>query len=388
MPKIIEIQVPYEEISAREERVTKTKRFETTDRVPVIPAINYRFLLPVIGVRFSDYYHDPRLMLQSQILGQKWLMEHVKTDANSITGAWVGGWTDFQNATDSSALGCMIDFPDDNIPIVRQEGWVRTEADLRRLEQLDIIRGGLNGKQIEYRRAMLAIADDYPVRFQDGPLSYPGANPWLTNTSQGPFTMAGDLMGAMELFAATLERPDFVRELLHIITEKMIQWLDFCWAEMQLPHRNFAWTDDLAQGLSPKVYREMVLPFEKQLRFHFDGWASLHMCGRTEHLLDIFTNEVQINEYQGFGWQVDLDKIAQVMGGKVVLVGNVSPLTIQFGTPDQVKAETRKVIEKLATYRGLIVQDGNNIAPGSPLENINAMHAAAVEYGRIESHAS
>jgi uroporphyrinogen-III decarboxylase len=383
MTKIIEIQIPYEEIIAREKRVVKTKRFEATDRVPVIPAINYRFLLPILGVRFRDYYHDPRIMLHSQILGQKWLMEHVKTDAYSITGAWVGGWTDFQNATDSSALGCKIDFPEDNIPIVRQEGWVRTEVDLRRLEQMDIIRGGLNGKQIEFRKAMQIIAEDYPVRFQDGPVFYPGANPWLTNTSQGPFTMAGDLMGVMELFAGTLERPAFVRELFRIITDKMIEWLDFCWDEMLLPDCNFAWTDDLAQGLSAKVYHDLVLPFEQKLRFHFDGWASLHMCGRTEHLLDIFTNEVQINEYQGFGWQVDLDKIARSMGGKVVLVGNVSPLTIQFGTPDQVKAATRKVIEKLSPYGGLIVQDGNNIAPGSPLENINAMLDAAVEYGSI-----
>ena len=53
-------------------------------------------------------------MLRSQILGQKWLMENVKTDAHSITGAWVGGWTDFQNATEASAMGCEVVFPDDS----------------------------------------------------------------------------------------------------------------------------------------------------------------------------------------------------------------------------------------------------------------------------------
>jgi hypothetical protein len=85
MTGIIEIEVSIEEIAAREERVTRTKRFETPDRVAVIPAINYRYLLPVIGVRFRDYYNDPDVMLRSQILGQKWLMENVKTDAYSLT---------------------------------------------------------------------------------------------------------------------------------------------------------------------------------------------------------------------------------------------------------------------------------------------------------------
>jgi len=379
MTRVIEINVSAEEIAARQERVTQAKRFERPDRVPVIPAINYRYLLPVIGVRFRDYYNDPETMLRSQILGQKWLMEHIRTDQYTITGAWVGAWTDFQNTTEASALGCEVAFPEDDIPWVKS-GWVRTDADLRRLERIDVINSGLNGRQIEFRRAMMAVAEKYPVRFRGGPVFYPGANPALTHTSHGPFTVAADLMGQTEMFVAIRERPDFVRELLSIVTDKIITWLDFCWAEMGIPHRDFAWTDDLAAYLSADTYREIVLPYEQQLRFHFTGWVSFHMCGHTDHLLEIFANELQIHEYQGFGWEVDLDRIARAMGGKVVLLGNVNPLTIAYGTPEQVKAETRRVLEKLAPYGGLIIQDGNNIAPGSPVANINAMMEAAEEY--------
>ena len=240
MAEVIEIQVPIEEIAAREERVTKTKRFDTPDRVAVIPAINYRYLLPKIGVGFRDYYSDPEVMLRSQIFGQKWLMENIRTDAHSITGAWVGGWTDFQNATEASAMGCEVVFPEDDIPVVHEEGWVKTEKDLRRLEQMDTIHHGLNGRQIEFRQAMMRIADKYPVRFQGGPIFYPGANPAMTHTSNGPFTNAAYLMGTTQVFLAILERPDFVRELLHIITEKTVAWLDFCWEEEKLPNRDFA----------------------------------------------------------------------------------------------------------------------------------------------------
>jgi len=383
MQNVIEIKIPVEEIAARQERVVKTKRFATADRVPVWPAINYRFLLPKIGVHFDDYFNDPEVMLRSQILGQKWLMENIKTDQYSITGAWTGAWTDFQNTTEASGLGCEVVFPEDDIPWVKQDGWIKTDADLRRLEQIDSITQGLNGRQVEFRRGMMAVADKYPVRFQGGPVFYPGANPALTHTSNGPFMLAADLMGITEAFTAILDRPDFMRELFEIVIEKTITWLDFCWREMQIPHRDFAWTDDLAASLSAEVYRDMVLPYEKKLRFHFDGWVALHMCGQTNHLLSIFADEVKINEYQGFGWKVDLDRIGQVMGGRVVLVGNVSPLTIAYGTPEAVKAETRQVIEKLGAYQGLIIQDGNNIAPGSPLENINAMMEAAEEYGRL-----
>jgi len=380
MAEVIEIQVPIEEIAAREERVTKTKRFDTPDRVAVIPAINYRYLLPKIGVGFRDYYSDPEVMLRSQIFGQKWLMENIRTDAHSITGAWVGGWTDFQNATEASAMGCEVVFPEDDIPVVHEEGWVKTEKDLRRLEQMDTIHHGLNGRQIEFRQAMMRIADKYPVRFQGGPIFYPGANPAMTHTSNGPFTNAAYLMGTTQVFLAILERPDFVRELLHIITEKTVAWLDFCWEEEKLPNRDFAWTDDLAAYLSAGTWQNVLLPYNKRLRDHFD-WASLHMCGHTDHLLEIFANQLKINEYQGFGWAVNLDKVKQIMGGKVVLLGNVNPLLIAHGTPEQVREATRQVIERLAPCGGLIIQDGNNIAPGSPVENINAMMQAAEAHG-------
>jgi uroporphyrinogen-III decarboxylase len=189
-------------------------------------------------------------------------------------------------------------------------------------------------------------------------------------------------MGQTELFTAVHENPTFVGELLRIVTDKLIAYLDFCWKEEGLTARDLSWTDDLAAGLSAESYRQLVLPQEKRLRFHFDGRASLHMCGRTDHLLEIFRDDLAIDEYQGFGYQVELDRVAAVMGGKVVLLGNVNPLLVLQGPPQRIREATRRCIEKLAPLKGYIVQDGANIPPGTPLEHINAMMEAAELYGR------
>jgi uroporphyrinogen decarboxylase len=384
MAGVIEIGVPIEEIEARRVRVETAKRFGTPDRVPVLPAIGHRFLVPVTGTRFRDYYADPETMLRTQIRAQKWLMENVRTDAHGLTGAWVGAWTDFQNTFEAGSLGVEIAFPDDDIPWVGP-GWIKDERDLRRLEAMDFVHSGLNAKQIEYRRAMMAAAEKYPVKFAGGPVFYPGANPNLTHTSDGPFGVAGDLMGNTELFLACGERPDFVRELLRIVTDKLIAWLDFCTVEERLVRPvGLAWTDDLAVSLSRRMFEEIVLPSEKRLRDHFEGWAMLHMCGRSDHLLEVFRDGLRIHELQGFGYEVDLDRVADILGGRVVLLGNVNPMLIHSGTPEQVREATRRVIGKLAPGRGFIVQDGNNIPPGSPLENINALMEAAERYGRYE----
>ncbi len=382
MSSVIEIGVPVEELAKRRGRIEKTRRFERPDRIAVVPSVATRFLVPQVGVRFCDYYGDPETMLRTQILAQKWLLENVRTDAYAITGPWVGAWTDFQNSFEAGSLGVDIVFPDDDIPWIGR-GWVAGEADLRRLEAMDFVHSGINARQITYRRAMRDVASKYPVKFLGGPVFTPGENPALTHTSDGPFGVAGDLMGKMEIFLAVKERPDFVRELLRIVTDKLIEYLDFCWAEEGLPSpKDFAWTDDLAVSLSAATYREVVLPSERRLRFHFDGRASLHMCGKTDHMLEIFRDDLAIHELQGFGYEVNLDRIGEVLGGRVVLIGNVNPMLIHAGTPDEVRAATRRVIEKLGPRGGLIIQDGNNIPPGSPLANINAMMEAAEMWGR------
>jgi len=379
---VIEIGVPVEEIAARRERVERVRRFERPDRVPVIPGLGTRFLVPRAGTRFRDYFADPETMLRTQILAQKWLMENVRTDAFAITGPWVGAWTDFENTFEAGSLGVEVVFPDDDIPWVGH-GWVADDADLRRLEAMDFVHSGLNARQLDFRRRMIEVADKYPVRFLGGSVFHPGANPSLTHTSDGPFGVAGDLMGQTEIFLAVKERPDFVRELLRIVTDKLIAWLDFCWAEMGLPApKDFAWTDDLAVSLSAEDFRAVVLPSERRLRFHFDGRLSLHMCGRSDHLLEIFRDDLAIHELQGFGYEVDLDRVAAVLGGRVTLLGNVDPMLIHAGTPGQVRAATRRVLDTLGPLGGLIIQDGNNIPPGSPVANINAMMEAAEAWGR------
>jgi uroporphyrinogen-III decarboxylase len=382
MANVIEIGVTVEEIEARRERIEAARLFEEPDRVPVLPAIAHRFLIPQVGTKFRDYYADPETMLRTQILAQKWLLENVRTDAYSITGPWVGAWTDFQNNFEAGSLGCEIVFPEDDIPWVGP-GWVRTEADFRRLESMDFIHSGLNAKQVAFRKVMIGIAEKYPVRFKGGPVFHPGAQACLTRTCDGPFGVAGDLMGKTEIFLAVAERPDFVRELMRIVTAKLIAYLDFCWEEEKVAGpRDLAWTDDLAVSLSAQTYRDLVLPFEKELRFHFDGRSSFHMCGRTDHLLEVFVDDLRIDEYQGFGYEVNLERIAGIMGGKVVLLGNVNPMLIRSGTQAEVREASRRVIETLAPLKGFIVQDGNNIPPGSPLANINAMMEAAELYGR------
>lgn len=101
------------------------------------------------------------------------------------------------------------------------------------------------------------------------------------------------------------------------------------------------------------------------------------MCGRIDHLIPLLADEMQITHLNGFGFVTDPQRLAEVMGGRVVMSGGISPTLLLQGTPEQVKAECRRYLEVFAPVGGYILQDGNNVAPGTPLANLAAMVEAA-----------
>ncbi|MBI2941209.1 MAG: hypothetical protein HYY04_12300, partial [Chloroflexi bacterium] len=283
---------------------------------------------------------------------------------------------DFQNVREAGSLGCEIVAPADDLIWVH-EGWVRTEADLRKLRQIDPLATGLQRRTIEFARRMRELADRYVVRLKDGAEIRPGATAQLPAGTMGPFTVAGQLAGVTELLVALYERPEFARELLAIVTDKIIDWMAYCEQTQGMGVLGIA--DDYAGNLSAPHFREFVLPCLRRIRSHFPGaWFRFHMCGKVDHLVPVLADELRIQEFGLFGFELDKRRVQAVMGGRVVLVGNVAPMNVYGGTPDSVLDESLEALHVFGQGSGgFILTDGANIPPGSPVENVNAMWRAA-----------
>ena len=73
------------------------------------------------------------------------------------------------------------------------------------------------------------------------------------------------------------------------------------------------------------------------------------------------------------------------MGGKIVLVGNISPMNLLNGTKETIVAEVSEAINIFGPTRGYILTDGADIAPGTPVENINLLYETAVNISSSNS---
>jgi uroporphyrinogen-III decarboxylase len=69
------------------------------------------------------------------------------------------------------------------------------------------------------------------------------------------------------------------------------------------------------------------------------------------------------------------------MGGKVNIIGGVDTANLSQGTPESVGDDVRKALEVLKEVPGFVLMDGHNVAPGTPVENLNAVTRATRKFG-------
>jgi uroporphyrinogen decarboxylase len=152
--------------------------------------------------------------------------------------------------------------------------------------------------------------------------------------------------------------------------------------------------DDLATQtgpmISPEIYRKRIKPLQKQLinsiKAKTDAFIMYHGCGSNQEFLpdlieigvDIF-NPVQVSA-KGMG---DTRELKRIFGRELSFWGGVcdTQQILPFGTPDQVRDETRRRLDDLMPGGGFIAAPIHNIQDGVPPENIMAMYDTIHEYG-------
>ncbi len=387
----IDIHISWKELEERRKRCEMQRAFRKPDRVPVTPLIDLWYWLPRIGKTFAEYFSSARAMLECQLLGHKWIFENVKCDLYRILVSPV-----FSYVAEAGTFGAAIEFRDNDIPWVKKHS-IETEDDLAALERTDPINTGLHGRELAMREEMVKIAGEYEIRFSDGVktgiadkiavdysnFSYASgiAGIGVAGRTIGPMLVANDLRGAENMMTDLLLNPEFAKRILATITDKIIQWVAYTKELLGEPTEGVFVGDDGAANLSPDLYRTFLLPCHKRIKERFGGYTTFHADARTEHILPIIAEELGIDDYSGFGYLNNREQIAKLFGGKAVLCGNLNPMNLESGDRTSILEECRNALENFKDLGGYFLKDGDNIPPRTPLENINFMYEAAVEYG-------
>jgi len=395
LSKRIDFERHNEEVS----KLMAAFRQQKNERVPVIISGSIRNLLsnPEInktGYTFKDFFTKAEAQLECQLAYQYYVRHNLICDTKMgpPNDRWHLG-LDFQNSYDQAWFGCPFRyFGDTDVPdteeILKENPdllydwddpdpfWGRGDFMKRAMEMFEHIK----------RRC------DAGYTFHGLPVFPPTAFP--VRGTDGIFSIALKLQGAVELMTNMYVNPKLYHHLMDYLTRNMIARIKAHreWAWDHDPnykgdrnHRGgFSYADDAIAMLSCEQFKEFVFPYQKRLfeEFHDGSGCSIHLCGDATHHFKFLADEFNVKSFDT-GFPVDHGKLRCKLGPDIQINGGPTIMLLKDGTAQEITEETRRICESgVMDGRRFILIAANNLAPCTSIENLKAFYDAGKQYGR------
>ncbi|RJX28765.1 MAG: hypothetical protein C4525_16105 [Desulfarculus sp.] len=202
-----------------------------------------------------------------------------------------------------------------------------------------------------------------------------GQETLILPTGWGPLTTAGRILGLEAVLMAMVEEPQALHGLLAFSTELIWELNRRILAHPDIPGLNLS--DPAASGdlISPESFREFAAPYLAELvgRARALGKRSMiHICGDASRVLE----DILALGPDGFSLEakVELGLARRVLGGRVCVVGNLSPTGVFLsGGPEEVRREAQACVQAWGDGPGFMLSVGCDFPREVPLENIQAL---------------
>ena len=292
----------------------------------------------ILGFDVRQFYADTATQIRYGLLMRLWQLENLGDDTPVGVGI---GVNPVGVVLEPSMLGVEIGFPPDMEPwALHDKAVVNDEADLDRLEMPDFFTSG----------AMPAVHRMYAeavelMRELDGgtwKVGFPGA-------IRGVLGLAQAMRGPHEnIILDIVDRPDFAHRLFRYVTDfHCYFWRErakFLGEPVGLGHIG---NDEVTVPLvSPRLYREFLLPYETDISEFHGGLSCWHSCGTTTPLLALIKEIPNIKQFYTGPW-TDVDAVMETFGADTPVMIAVNTVDdIMAATPEQMEAKIRDLVTR------------------------------------------
>jgi len=363
----------FEQHNEEVSRLWKNFRLNKHERIPVTWGMNNRMMVLNKELNMKNYvyekiFNDPETMLKVELEFEYWRRNNVYADWEmGLPKEWPLS-VHFQNVYESAWFGAPLYFSGNSVPDIFP--FLKNEDDVRSFIE--------NGKPEPFSGFMARVKSFYEYFLEKKEEGYTYLKRPIGNISapigtDGPFTIATNITGGYVVKLLYFNR-SLAEEFLWFMTESIIERMK-AWHKLlniSFPYEGFGFADDSIQLLSPKAYREFVLPLHKKIVNTFcSGRPSIHLCGAVIHHLKTLKEELNISSIDT-GFPIDLGKAREILGEDVVIQGGVRVTTLKHGPLSRIEEEVRSILGSgVAKGKRFIFRDANNVAPNTPVEHLN-----------------
>jgi len=285
--------------------------FDTHGKIPIIVCLDRPMWARLLGFRLDRFYQDPDYFLENQLRMDVYHLENLADDLFFDESIQVPGGASFE----STLFGMRQAYGPKSEPWLDHAAIVNNAADLAQLSTCDFYSAGPMPAVLQFHERLLEL------------LAHSGMKPILPGWIRGPLGVAENLRGTERLLMDLLSDPGFACALLRCVVEARKSW---CLARDKYlgssSVRLGVMYDDEVQVpmLSPRMYRQHILPLEQELCQFHGGLRYWHSCGDAAPFVP-FVAEIPRIEMMHCGPYSDLDKIVGAFAGRCALEVAVPP---------------------------------------------------------------
>lgn len=361
-------------------------------RVPVRLSTNPRILLlnPQLnpeGITFAQAAADPRTHIEVALRYQLYLrtvLNHFTDSPTTLPQVWEIGLAVY-NVYEAALLGAQVRYPTGQVPCTEP---FLTDANKHDVFQQDIehpLDHPFAQRHLQMWREMEQICRE--LRFEGRPVRL---LPWAPAGTDGPLTVGCNLRGA-DFLVDLLEDPGYADRLMAFIIRAAIcrrQAFAHYWGNRLSRWNGMA--DDSIAMLSTDMVAQRLVPLYRTLYQATEQSdpspmpRSIHLCGDATRHFPLLRRELGISSFDT-GFPVNHGALRKALGPEVEISGGPEVALLLAGSPNQVYQRTQSILLSGIKEGGrFILQEGNNLPPSCPPENLQALYTAAQDHGRYD----
>lgn len=201
----------------------------------------------------------------------------------------------------------------------------------------------------------------------------------------GCWQHAACLMDVTELIYRTFDRPDWVHELLHILLEKKLRFVEgMKGAKFDLVETGGGSASSTV--VSPEIHEKFCLPYDRQLHdaLHAQGFlVTYHTCGGTIDIEEmIVRNGADASETlapPSIGGNQEPWEVKRKIGDRVCLIGGMDQHSVLTeGTAKEIQSQVVRLFETVGRGGGYILSCADHFFE-TPLDKLAVYANAARE---------
>jgi len=340
------------------ERVAAAIELREPDRVPV-DLHNFQVAARASGLPMAEVFRDGELLAEAMLVAWREFGHDMILLENGT-------------ACNAEACGAQVQYRDDSAPVASRP----VVGSLSEVADLEVPDPYVTFPMSEILKATRILSSEI------------GDRAWIcARADQGPMDLSAQLRGISEFMMdlATGEEEDLVNALLDYSRRVATR---YAYALIESGGRSTSIGEPIAGPamISPAHYRRYGFAHERRMVAELKEHGivlHLHICGDTAKITeDFIATGAQVLEIDH---KTDAGRLKQAARNGTCLLGNVDTGVLAFGSPGDVEAACRELIEACKLGGGLILGPGCAMAPGTPAENIHALVESARRYGTYGS---